>query len=326
MTARKPAVPSATGFRIFVFGFCATVLATLIYKLITAPNPIAPGAWIATSVVSLFLAAGMIFAIAWKPPSAEQSHAALMTDAPAFSDQALVCRLAGLFGKAQVVILDESAGMIHFGNCHTPRRFLGTTERWRSCPISEVVAAHPFASKGNESLTVVTQTGSALLYDGMENYRALRERLEAILPPWQAGFSADHPMMPLIYVGAALVGVIVGGAVGVWVGSRNPGDATWVEIGAFVGALVMVFLARGGVVMADRYLGVSIVPPVTLAGFGVVLGSMLTTCLDLSLPLGLIPPIAGAVAGFVSGIIKLKRGSRELNEPVNDSPPLRERR
>ncbi|MFO0865620.1 MAG: hypothetical protein U0744_13375 [Gemmataceae bacterium] len=318
MTARKPPVQSAMGFRIFVFVFCATVLATMVYTLIVAPNPLTPGAGIASSVVGVLLAAGIVFAIAWKPPSAEKSHAALMIDAPSFSDQALVCRHTGLFGKAQVAILDEMTGMIHFGNCHTPRRFLGTTERWRSCPIKEVIAAHPFASKGHESLTVVTQAGNALLYDGMENYQAFRERLEALLPPWQAGYSAEHPMMGFIYVGAALVGVLLGGGAGVWIGPKNPGDATWLLIGAFAGAIAMVALARVGVMLADRYLGVSIVPPIALAGFGAVLGFMLTNWLDLSLPFGLFPPIVGTLAGFVAGIVKLKRGSREFNDPINE--------
>ena len=302
MNFRKPAVQSLLGFRVSLFVACAFILGGIAYLLSTAPRWPAVPAIVALGCVCLLCLAGMCFAALWNFPTQDEAYAALMQDAPVCSADALICRSTTVFIKAQVVILDEPQKVIHFGNCHTPRRFLAWGEKWRSCSLDEVVAAHPFRHKGHESLTIVTKAGAALIPDSMENYSPLKDRLHRLLPPWHAGFSTDHPMMGMIYVGAALVGLFVG----VCLAPRQARDQALV-FWAIVGASGGVAAARLAVSSADRYLGISIVPALGLAGAGALLGGILTSLLDLNWDVGVVLPMVGIIAGFVAGIIKQRR-------------------
>jgi hypothetical protein len=152
------------------------------------------------SVVFAILACfGIWISLAWKnrtPESLEEEEAFPSPDRPHIPEDALACHFStGV--KSAAVYLDSDNGLIHFRDCHVPRRFLASAQPWYSCPVTDVKGVHVFRYRG-ESLTIVTATGKAQISAAATNYAELRELLNELVPVNQPGFSTDHPMMGMV--------------------------------------------------------------------------------------------------------------------------------
>jgi hypothetical protein len=180
-------------------------------------------------------------------------------------DDVFVCRFSTGF-KSAAVVVDARESVIHFENCHVPRKNFATASAKFSCPVSDIKAVHRFTYRG-ESLTIVTATGKALVPSTATNYGRLCEYLRKAVPVNAPGFSADDPRMGFVYVAGALIGL--GG--GVFLTPRNSSDFTlgmFVLVGTVLGVVGGHLLVRLG----DRLAGVSLVPPFVGGVFGLILG------------------------------------------------------
>ena len=187
--------------------------------------------------------------------------------------------------------------MIHFENCHVPRRFGATAQTWFSCPVSDVRGVHRFFYHG-ESLTIVTATGKALIPAYATKYIELREFLTDAVPANQSGFSNDNPIMGFVYLAGALVGLF-GGA---FLTPRNSSDSTlgvFVLFGTILGVAGSHLLIRLG----DRLLKTNLAKPIGLGMVGVTFGVVVSTAIAPVIDWNLVPMVALVLAGGVIGII-----------------------
>mgnify|MGYP006424046199 FL=1 len=90
---------------------------------------------------------GIWLSLAWKhrtPEELARMQSRPSADRPGISQDALVYRFNKV-SKSAAVYVDHTGQMLHFYNCHTPRKFLAlTTSRWFSCTINELQGAIPF--------------------------------------------------------------------------------------------------------------------------------------------------------------------------------------
>ena len=64
----------------------------------------------------------------------------------------------------------QESGKIHFQNCHRLKSFLQAKTPWFSCSLNDVKGVHLNQYKGNASLLIVTQTGSATISSNGSNF------------------------------------------------------------------------------------------------------------------------------------------------------------
>ena len=129
---------------------------------------------------------------------------------PMFAPDSLVSRYAGWMGKPLSVIVDRSAGMIHFQNCYYPKGFWRfKPSPWFSCPIEHLVAKHGMSGRG-EYFVIVTRQGRALLTITSGNFDSLRSVLDNVIPGGGQGFTIHHPLVPTIYVLFGFGGLVLG--------------------------------------------------------------------------------------------------------------------
>lgn len=154
---------------------------------------------------------GIWFSLAWRPRTVSDVEAESRVDRSTIPDDAIVCRFPAGYAnnKSGAIIVDPNQGVIHFENCHEPRRFLAMAESWFTCPLSDVRGVHRFQYRG-ESLTIVTTKGKALVLSTASGYHCLCEYLLKAIPENQPGFATDHPMMGIVYIAGALVGMFSG--------------------------------------------------------------------------------------------------------------------
>jgi hypothetical protein len=158
-------------------------------------------------------------------------------------DDAIVCRFSNGRKPASIAV-DIGGSVIHFKNCHVPRRFIASAQDCFSCPISHVTGVHRFIYRG-ESLTIVTTMGKALIPATAGNYVELREFLTKAVSVNEPGFSTDHPMMGMVY----LVGGFVGGLFSVLLTPGNASESTllvFILSGTILGVVGIHLLIRFG--------------------------------------------------------------------------------
>ncbi len=253
-------------------------------------------------VFAVISAGGLWLSVTWKDRTGSELAEENARDSfgqPEMSESARVFHFP-VMSKAGAVYLDEEAGQIHFHNCHVPRRFLAAEEEWFSCPIDEVKGVHVFRYRG-ESLTVVTATGKVVIQDFGRDFAELRDLLKELVPGTTPGFSADHPMMSMVYLGGALAGLF-GGVIAT---PRNATDAT---MGLFVlgGSFLGVAGVHAVVVIADRKLKVGLAQPLGFSVTGVCAGAALAQLLGpiagWRMPVMLGAVIIGGMSGAAFGI------------------------
>ena len=216
-----------------------------------------------------------------------------------------------VMSKAGAVYIDEAAGLIHFRNCHVPRKFLASEEEWFSCPLDDLKGVHVFRSRV-ESVTIVTAEGKVVIPYYGRDFAELRDLLKELVPTTAPGFSADHPMMSMVYLGGALAGLF-GGVV------ATPRNATDSTMGLFVlgGSILGVAGVHTVVVFADRKLKVGLAQPLGFGMTGVCAGIALAQLLAplagwrMSVPLGAI--IIGGMCGAAFGIWNQTRSHQDEN-------------
>ena len=229
-------------------------------------------------------------------PSAEQP------DIPA---DALVYRFSNGM-KSAAIHVDTAGRLIHFHNCHIPRRILASAAEWFSCSVDDVQAAHVFRYRG-ESLTVVTSSGKAWIPATAAGYTELRDTIKELVPFARPGFSTDHQMMGMVYVCGALVGLFAG----VLLTPRNSADST---LGLFVlaGAFLGVAGSYGLVWAADRYLKAGLAQPIGFGVFGAMIGLGVSQSLTPLIGWNVFPMAAITVSGTVAGAwFGVRKQSRE---------------
>lgn len=269
------------------------------------------------AVFAFFACFGVWVSLFWKNQTRqelEQDEAFISPEQPDIPDGALACRFStGV--KSASVSLDVDSGLIHFRDCHVPRRFLASAQPWFSCTLTDVKGVHVFRYRG-ESLTIVTAGGKALIPATATNYTELREMLDELVPFSQPGFSTDHPMMGMVYLAGALMGIFLGA----FLTPRNSSDSTmglFVLAGAVLGVVASYLLVFAG----DRCLKTGLAQPIGFGMAGVCFGVALSSLLGRFIGWSSVPMIAlvlvcGAL-GFVFGV---RRQSREEIPSTRSSP------
>jgi hypothetical protein len=200
--------------------------------------------------------------------------------APELSDDLLVYRFSQKHGAAgpesesdRAVIVDRGNQVIHFRNCHTPRRFFALrAQPLVSCQFDEILAAYRGRLRGAVWVDVITPTGKARIprTDPEGVYEELTQQLLALAPNDLRAPAEEHPLMVPVYVAGGLGGMVPL----LYLMPRNSSAAVMILAG-----LLGIVLGIGAVFWTVR-LG--------QGWFGV----------KLTLPLGL--GIAGALAGLVA--------------------------
>jgi hypothetical protein len=224
---------------------------------------------------------------------------------PQIPEDALVYRFDNGM-KSAAIFVDRGGQMFHFHNCHAPRRFLSTASKWFSCPLNEIQAAHVLRYRG-ESLTVVTKSGKALINSARPGYEELRDTIKELVPVARQGFSTDHPMMGMVYLFGALVGLFAG----VMVTPRHANDATlglFLLVGAVLGVAGSYLLVWG----PDRSLKTSLVQPIGFSVLGAATGLAIANFIAPWVGWDLLPMAALVAVGVVfGGMFGIKKQSRE---------------
>ncbi len=118
-------------------------------------------------------------------------------EAPKVSLDALVCQGIGWRGKPVAVIVDRTAGLIHFQNCHSPQSFWAiSAARWFSCPTSELVSTRYWDPRGKH-LMIVTQKGEASITSNTTNYDLMCKTLNEVTPEPSQPLSVTHPLVTM---------------------------------------------------------------------------------------------------------------------------------
>ncbi len=123
----------------------------------------------------------------WKSmrPKSIQAELDAASAAPQYSADSLVCRTPGTLWKPTAVIVDRTAGVIHFQNCHRPYGFwVIRSQVWWSCPLTDVLSVRRKTVEGRSQTTeysvIETRTGTATVSQGhISNYEAL------LCMPWE---------------------------------------------------------------------------------------------------------------------------------------------
>ena len=148
-------------------------------------------------------------------------------------------------GRPVSVIVDRTAGLIHFQNCHWLNKFLVVrAEPWFTCPLGDVVSAR-HDRECEHGLYITTNHGWASILPKAPNFNALCEELDRSLGhivDWAGTVTAGHPKHSyarLIYTGLSFVGVFVGA-------EFSPGSASMgtVALRMFLGGIGCPALAH----------------------------------------------------------------------------------
>lgn len=247
---------------------------------------------------------GIWFSLAWRPRTESDVVASSRVDRSAIPHDAIACRFSSGFAntKSGAVIVDPKQGVIHFENCHVPRRFLAMAEPWFTCPLSDVRGVHRFQYRG-ESLTIVTTKGKALVLATASDYSRLCEYLLKAIPENQPGFATDHPMMGMVYLAGALIGMFGGFALT----TNRTSNTTFGLIFVF-GSVLGVAGSHFLIFCADRLLKTNLARPIGGGMIGatgaVIIGGFLGPQLQWEIAPLLVLVGAGAVIGGIIGVLR----------------------
>lgn len=210
------------------------------------------------------------------------------SDVPKFDVGSLVCRYAGWMGKPVSVIVDRSTERIHFQNCFTRRKFLAVSaEPWFSCSFRDLTAAFPHNNRGVHSLVIVTEMGRAWISDDASDYASLCQTMKSIVPHGGERFNSDHPLMAMLYLGAALAGFFLSW----WAMPSSTSDTMlgFGMLGGMIASAITVHLLvawatsirRSGKAVGDRHGKLFASPPGYLGLAGVIIGFVLVGLLGV---------------------------------------------
>lgn len=130
--------------------------------------------------------------------------------------------------------------MIHFQNCHTPRKFFAVKAQSQfSCPLADLQTGSRYRPtiKGNtvDFVTIVTSVGQAHLPSTATNYELLCGILPDLIPPNSQKISADRAAL----LERCAIGALVGALLGLSMITAKTSDSSVILhflVGAVVGA------------------------------------------------------------------------------------------
>lgn len=232
---------------------------------------------------------------------------------PPLSDDAIVSRFSMLGTGVRRVVVDIDQRRVQFRGCHTPRKFLAVAEAEYSCSFDDLVDVHRCQNKG-DSLTIVTRAGKAHIPSTATNYESLCDRLPGFLPKERPVIDVDNPLIGILYVFAALVGLFGGLAL-----APQATSALWTGLLMAVGAALGIVLSHAIVVFINAKTQRSIVPALVGGLLGAAFGWILTSSLlhdpEWSGRGVVIGVIVCTVAGFVLGMMN---GKKVLQAPIDE--------
>lgn len=175
-----------------------------------------PGCVLLTSCVYLLFAviARQFQNAAIKKRNQQEADVRGAIGSPSFSENAIIYRDVDWIGKPVSVIVDQDSEKIHFQNCHRLKSFLPAKNRpWFSCTLNDLRGVHANNYKGNSSLFIVTQTGSATVSSSGSNFEILKEKLPTLLRHGQQCFNSEFYYrffgLGILYAIAMMAGVFI---------------------------------------------------------------------------------------------------------------------
>jgi hypothetical protein len=211
------------------------------------------------------------------------------------------------------VIVDRGNQVIHFRNCHTPRRFLALrAQPLVTCRFDEMLAAYRGGSRGAVWVDVITPTGKAHIprTDPEGVFEELYQQLLALAPNDLRAPAEEHPLMVPVYVAGGLGGMVPL----LYLMPKNSSAAVMILAG-LLGIVLGIAAVFWTVRLGQRWFGVKLALPLglgiagALAGliafFQVVCAFVQGNGIHLSILLG-----GGFLAGVTSGVVLENRKSR----------------
>jgi hypothetical protein len=135
---------------------------------------------------------------------------------PEVSKDALVYSFKDHWGgpKLRAVYVDQASRMIHFYNCHRPRKFLPVSEdEWFSCSVDELQRAFdvtiPLKVDSPPAMHVHTPSGIAIIIGRHAGYKEIRDIIQEFAPKSTPESETKAAMVSGIIIGA-LVGWYAG--------------------------------------------------------------------------------------------------------------------
>ncbi len=299
MSKTRPSFPLFN--RIAVLVLCSVILLAAVY------NVVIPGARRDMDVIkalllmtfSGFACYGIWVALTWRRCEQEGQDQLDGLQRPEVSEDAVEYHyFTGLHSGS--VIVDPHREMIHFLKCHVPRRFLARVEPLFSCPFSDLKAVYQFNDRGVECLTVVSESGKAVIPNTGANYGDVSGLLTDLVGENQSGFATDDPRMGVVWLAGAMVGLFTG----FLVAPQNSSDSTlgvYVVCGAILGVICSQLLIR----VLDRTFKVNLARIIGYGTIGVIaalnVGSIFMPLVGWSMPVMAAIVLVGFLLGaFIS--------------------------
>ncbi|MHC4877202.1 MAG: hypothetical protein ACYTGL_11965 [Planctomycetota bacterium] len=209
-------------------------------------------------------------------------------DSTQFNPNTIFCRFTAW--RSCTVVADPDTNEIEFTNCHTPRKFLATSQRRFVCSRADVRALHftPSTHQHPGGLTIVTTSGKAFVPENASSFGVLRDWLAEGVPDNAPEFATDNPAT----LWASMVGTMVGILLGTFL-ARNSGN-TQLVIAVITGAVAG---AAGGyllVAFGARVLNADLARPIML----IVIGLMCGLAID-----GVLSPWLGANSAITATLV-----------------------
>jgi hypothetical protein len=127
----------------------------------------------------------------------------LFNDAPKFSAESLVWRATDRKGKPVSVIVDRSAGLIHFQNCAIRRSFWpGSALPWFSCSLSDLRSFHNSPVKYGNALVIKTDFGKVTVFVlcDVASFQEFAQWMDVVIPGGHRRFHEDSLWAILLYL------------------------------------------------------------------------------------------------------------------------------
>ncbi len=173
------------------------------------------------------------------------------------------------------VAIDEEQQVIHFFNCHAPRRMFATSQPRFCCPLSDLLGIY-LVSYPQGAFTVVTQQGKASIPSGYDGFLELRERLTSLVPRNAPRFAEDQPLMGMVYLGGACCGLLAG-----YVMTPDNANDSTLGLLMIMGAILGPIISHVLIVVVDRKWRIGLVQPFGFAVAGAINGLLLCRLIEI---------------------------------------------
>lgn len=240
--------------------------------------------------------------------------------APDLSDDVLVYRFEKKAGAGEAgsdferaVILDRGNQVVHFWNCHSPRRFFAVrAQPLVTCRFDEVLAAYEGRHRDAVWVDVITPTGKARIpkADPAGGFDDLCRQLRALAPDDRRAPAEEHPLMILVYVAGGLAGLVA-----LLCALPRDSGAPATTLAGLLGVVSGIAGVYWAVRLSHRWFGVKLALPLGLGIVGALAGLVaffeivcaVTTGNGIHLSILL---AGGFLAGVISGAVLEHRKSR----------------